>query len=122
MPIIDVELVCESESELKDVSAQELADVLGGVMGTEPGRTWVRLRYLDARHYAENGSEVERSERPAFVAIWRAHPPAATALAEETAAVTRAVGRIIGRDPSRVHVRYAPAAAGRQAFGGKMVK
>ena len=122
MPIIDVELVCESEAELKNVSAQELADVLGGIFKTEPGRTWVRLRFLDARYYAENQAPVAKHERPAFISIWRSHPPSAAALAEEAAAVTRAVGRIIGRDADRVHVRYAPAAAGRQAFGGKIVK
>ena len=122
MPIVDVELVCESENELKDLSAQELADALGSVMGTDPGRTWVRLRFLDARYYAENHAPVGKRERPAFVSIWRAHPPGAAALAEEAAAITRAIARIIGRSAERVHVRYAPAAAGRQAFGGKLVK
>jgi len=34
----------------------------------------------------------------------------------------RAVAAAVGRSPERVHVQYAPAGAGRQAFGGVLVK
>lgn len=122
MPIIDIELVCDSESELRKVSANELADVLGSLLKTEPGTTWVRLRALAARNYAENRVAEADEPRPVFVTILKAQPPRGAALAEQLAAVTRAVSRVVGRPAGNVHVLYSPPAAGRQGFGDKLVK
>lgn len=121
MPIIDIELVCESEVEFAKASAQALADAIGYALGSEPSRTWVRLRFINRISYAENLSAFESAELPAFVTVLQAHPPVGDALAAEVMAVTMAVAQCLDRAPERVHVQYAPAAAGRQAFGGKLV-
>lgn len=121
MPIIDVEIVCESEAEFGKFSAQPLADAIGKVLGSEPARVWVRLRFLGGNFYAENLSALQTGELPVFVTVLLAHPPAGDGLIGEISALTNAVADCVDRSPSRVHVQYAPAAAGRQAFGGKLV-
>ena len=122
MPIIDIELVCESEAEFATASARTLADAIGQVLGSEPGHAWVRLRYLASAAYAENQVTLAGADLPAFVTVLHAHPPIGAALATEAMALTLAVAQCLGRPPGRVHVQYAPAAAGRQAFGGTLVR
>lgn len=123
MPIIDIELVCKSEAEFHAVSARILADALGHALNSAAGRTWVRMRYLDHRAYAENETEAKHAtDLPVFVTILKAHPPAMQALSEEVLKITEVVAACVGCSPQRVHVQYAPAAAGRQAFGGKLVE
>lgn len=120
MPIVDIELVCASESEFAAASPRALADALGRIFGSEPGGTWVRLRQLNSAAYAENQSLLATGELPAFVSVLQLHPPGGEALSTEVQAVTRAVAKCLARDPDRVHVQYAPPAAGRQAFGGRL--
>ena len=122
MPIVDLEIVCESQAEMHAVSSRELADALGAVFNCAPAHTWVRVRYLLRADYAENGVEQGAMELPAFVTVLHAHVPTGNALDSEVAAVTRAVAQCIGRAQQRVHVQYAPSAAGRQAFGGVLVR
>jgi hypothetical protein len=123
MPIIDIELVCDSlNCATAPVSPQALADALGHVFASGPGRTWVRLHFLDSGNYAENDVMVGSSELPVFVTILHAHLPTGAALTAELKAVTETVARLIARPSGRVHVQYAPAAAGRQAFGGRLVE
>lgn len=119
MPIVDVELVAPPATA--SGSAQALADALGAVFGTPPGRTWVRVRTLAATDYAENQTTVDTEALPVFVAVLHLQPPEGEQRAREVAAVTSAVAACLGRSPARVHVQYAPAAAGRQAFGGTLV-
>ena len=121
MPIVDVEIVGD-EASLAGVNARVLADALGEVFATPPGRTWVRLRALPATAYAENESTPGTGEGPVFVTVLQAHPPEGPALAEEVLAVTSAVAGWAQRPVERVHVQYAPPAAGRQAFGGRLVR
>jgi phenylpyruvate tautomerase PptA (4-oxalocrotonate tautomerase family) len=121
MPIIDIELVCASETEFAKASAQTFADAIGRVLGSERGRTWVRLRFLNRISYAENLSTLDSTELPAFVTVLQAYLPVGDVLAAEVMAITTAVAQCLARAPERVHVQYAPAAAGRQAFGGKLV-
>ena len=122
MPIVDIELVCESEAEFDGVSAARLADALGAALGTPPGRTWVRLRYLSSRHYAENDTTLAGAELPAFVTVLHAHAPDAETLAGEARLLTQVVARSLARAPQRVHVQYAPPGVGCQAFGGEWVR
>jgi hypothetical protein len=56
------------------------------------------------------------------VTILHARPPAGAALRAEVTSVTGAVAQCVARPPERVHVRYASAGAGRQAFGGRLVE
>ena len=122
MPILDIELVCASDRQFASVSAQAIADALGAVLGAPHGRTWIRLRKLDATAYAENHATLDLERLPVFVTVLHAHPPEKERLAAEVAALTAAVAREVGRPADRVHVQYAPPAAGRQAFGGKLVE
>ena len=122
MPIVDVELVCESEAEFRAISAEALANALGVVLGSQSGNTWVRLRYLSSAYYAENLVAGSQAELPVFVTVLLAHPPVESAIVEQVAALTKAMANSVGRSSELVHVQYAPAAAGRQAFGGELVQ
>ena len=122
MPIVDVELVCESEVEFNAVSPRAIADAVGRVFRSPPGRTWARLRFLNSAHYAENDAPVSTADLPVFVTVMHAHSPAEAALAAEVLALTATVAQVTGRPAERVHVEYAPPGAGRQAFGGQLVK
>lgn len=122
MPIIDVEVVCSTEAEFRAVSTQALADAAGAALSSPPGRTWVRLHRLDSACYAENGQALPAGGLPAFVTVLQAHPPQGAALAAEVQSLTGAIAEALGLAQERVHVQYAPAAAGRQAFGGVLVQ
>ena len=122
MPIVDVELVCQTDAEFSAISARAIADALGRAVGSEAGHTWVRLRFLGGQAYAENEVAVDAADLPVFVTVLQAKLPAIPELAAEVKAITAAVAACVGRSPERVHVQYAPAAAGRQAFGGRLVQ
>lgn len=122
MPIIDIEFVSDRTSAAALPTASALADAIGRVFGSQPGRTWVRLRMLDAACYAENDVSLSPLAPPVFVTVLHAHPPTGAALIEEVQALTQAIATCSARAPERVHVQYAPAAAGRQAFGGSLVE
>lgn len=122
MPIIDVELACASEAEFRSVSAAAVAQTIGKVLGCEPGRVWVRLRYLGRECYAENEVSLSEAELPVFVTVLHAHLAAEEALGSEVSALTEAIAGVVGRPAERVHVQYAPEGAGRQAFGGVLVR
>lgn len=121
MPIVDVEFVCARDQDAPPASAVDLANALGTVFGSPPGRTWVRIRALPAHAYAENGSEVSPKSLPVFVTVLLAHWPAGDAMAQQMLHVTRAVANSLSLPLERVHVQFAPEAAGRQAFGGQLV-
>lgn len=124
MPLIDIELVAVQNGNTPAASAaQPLADALGTALGSPPGRTWVRLRLLPAADYAENHSPaLADDELPVFVTVLHAHLPEGELLVEQVGRITAAVADALGRPPQRVHVQYAPAGAGRQAFGGTLVR
>ena len=122
MPIVDIELVCQSDAEFSAISARALADALGRAMASEAGHTWVRLHLLGSQAYAENDVSVDTADLPVFVTVLQAKLPAFPELAAEVKAITEAVAACVGRSLERVHVQYAPAAAGRQAFGGRLVE
>ena len=121
MPIVDVEVVRRAE-DCALPSASTLATAVGHALGTPPGCTWVRLRVLDAACYAENEASLSPLELPVFVRVLHAHLPAPSALAAEVQVLTHTVASCFGCLAERVHVQYAPAGAGRQAFGGTLVK
>lgn len=122
MPIVDIELVAISERALSQILVNSLADSLGKVFGSQPGRTWVRLRFLSREAYAENETNLSIDQLPVFVTVLHAHPSKGAALMTEVNAITFALASCLDRDSERVHVQYAPAAAGRQAFGGKLAR
>lgn len=120
MPIVDVEVV--EGGECADARfARALADALGEAFASPPGHTWVRLRLLPQACYAENG-DVASGAPPVFVTVLQAKPATGATLRDEVLRVTAAVARAVGRPADRVHVQYAPAGAGRQAFGGRLAE
>ncbi len=117
MPVVDVQVV----GELPD-AANALANALGVALGSGPGHTWVRLTALPEGQYAENDAPSTDADLPVFVTVLLARPPSSAELRTQVRSVTASVAEVLGRDPDRVHVQYAPAAAGRQAFGGRLVE
>jgi phenylpyruvate tautomerase PptA (4-oxalocrotonate tautomerase family) len=122
MPVVTVELVAGANRALEDNLAQSLADAVGRVFNSPSGQTWVRLRSLGCNEYAENGSKVEAEELPVFVTVLKRHLPLDAELQAEVAALARAIAQVLHRPVDCVHVEYAPAAAGRVSFGGKLVE
>ena len=119
MPILDVELVADA---VPDGAAQALADVVGAVLGTPAGETWVRLRALAPGAYAENAGGARLHAMPVFVTVTRRQLPARPALVQEVDTLTHAIAGVVRRPPEQVHIEYAPPAAGRIAFGGTLVE
>jgi hypothetical protein len=122
MPIVDIEMVCASETEFRAVSVTATANAVGDVLGCEPGHAWVRLRCLDGRCYAENHAELASDELPVFATVLLATLPPEQELPSHVLALTRAIAGAVSRPADRVHVHYAPAGGGRQAFGGRLVQ
>lgn len=124
MPIIDVERVLpDGLPAAQPGVAQRLADEAGHALGSARGHTWVRVRALPVSAYAESGTPMlDDDALPVFVTVLQAHPPQGEALAEQARTLTAALATVLRCDPARVHVQVAPAAAGRQAFGGRLVQ
>ena len=121
MPIVDIEVVTNaSETVAGKEQLQSLADELGDLFGSGPGDTWIRLRSIDRRGYAENRTRIDGSVRPTFVTVLRYELPDAVELRREMAGIAEAVARILDRPRENVHVLYSPGAKGRIGFGGKL--
>lgn len=121
MPILDVEVVCAAGDAASLPPASVIAAAAGKALGSRPGSAWVRLRVLDARCYGENEAEPP-APGPVFVTVTHARPPTGDVLDAEVGVLTQAVASVLGRPAENVHVEYAPAAAGRIAFGGRLVR
>ena len=121
MPIVDIEVVTSSSDAMAGKEQlQSLADELGDLFGSEPGDTWIRLRSIDRRGYAENRTLVDGNVHPTFVSVLRYELPDALELRREMAGIAEAVARILDRPRENVHVLYPPGAKGRIGFGGKL--
>lgn len=122
MPIVTVEVVAGASEAMTQDLAQPLADAIGGALKSAPGQTWVRVRSIARDQYAENDATLEAAQSPVFVTILKEQTPRRAELEREVAALTRAVAQVVGRPATCVHIEYAPAAAGRLAFGGVLVQ
>lgn len=120
MPIVDVQIV--AAAALPAGTAGALVQAVAAALNAAPGRVWLRLHPLRADHYAENAATVAEAELPAFVTVLHARPPQGEALAQEVRRLTAAVALCLGRPAERIHLEYAPAGAGRIAFGGTLVR
>ncbi len=107
---------------IADRLAQALADAAGRTFQAEPGGTWVRLRTISQRQYAENEAPLESTELPVFVTVLKRQVPPKQELEREMAALAKAIAKATGRSVARIHIEYAPAAVGRFSFGGKIVQ
>lgn len=121
MPILDVEIVLRPGESPDEGLAQELAEQAGLVFGTQPGRTWVKLRTLGPDQYAENGGGPPPGVHPVFVSVLKASLPPSDRLAAEAARLTIAIARACRRPLENVHVLYQAEAAGRVSFGGELI-
>jgi phenylpyruvate tautomerase PptA (4-oxalocrotonate tautomerase family) len=121
MPIVTVEVVVGANAMASDV-AQALANAIGSALKSPPGQTWVRVSSLARDRYAENDAALDAAQLPVFVTILKKQIPPRAELEGEVTALTGAVAQVIGRPAACVHVEYAPAAAGRLAFGGVLVQ
>ena len=121
MPIVDVQLVGDAPGHPEPPLAASIAEALAAVLGSPPGRLWVRLAVLPAAAYAENGTVRAAGPGPVFVRVLHADLPAPEALAREARAMAEAVALCVACPAERVHVEYAPPGRGRVAFGGQLL-
>jgi phenylpyruvate tautomerase PptA (4-oxalocrotonate tautomerase family) len=120
MPILDVELVlAPGETPVSDLAAR-LADAAGQVFGSEPRRTWVKLRFMEAGLYAENNNPAG-GIYPVFVTVLKSRLPIGGELESEIKSLTEALAEVCDRSLENVHIFYQPEGAGRVAFGGNLI-
>ena len=118
MPIVDIQIVGELASS--DHLAQHLADAMGAVLSPDrSGATWVRLHWLAAQDYAESGGA--GATEPVFVQLTLARWPSVGAREKQSKLIAQVAAKVCGRPAESVHVVYSPPAAGRVAFGGRLV-
>lgn len=121
MPILDIELIMGPNESCKHDLAQEIADMVGEVLDSPPGHTWVKLRLLQGSLYAENGSDHSELARPVFVTVLKARAPTRDEIKVEAERLSVSIAKATGRPKENVHILYLPEGVGRIAFGGKLV-
>lgn len=120
MPIVDIEIVLRVNEAIREEMVSELADELGDIFHSSPGKTWVKVHLLAADQYAENGGRPD-GVYPVFVTVMKSEFPSLEEMQNEVTKITGAVAQICGRPSENIHVIYQPEAGGRVAFGGKIV-
>lgn len=113
-------MVMPAGSQLPPGLSVRLADAYGKVFGSPPGRTWVRLRALPQKQYAENGGTAS-GILPVFVSVLKSEVPAREELPREARALAEAIGKVCQRPTENVHILYLPDGKGRIAFGGDLL-
>jgi len=122
MPILEVTVVGDPPARARAGWAGRIAEAAGAVFHSGAGNTWVVLREHPLEDYAENAACPGERYAPVFVRVLKKSLPLEPELKIEVDALTRAVAEVCGRDPAQVHVIYEPGAAGRVAFGGRLVE
>ena len=122
MPVLDVEIVGALAPGVRDGLARRIAERAGEALRAPPRETWVKLRFLDADAYAENGGGPPAGVQPVFVRALLGATPEGDALAERALALAEAVAQACRRPRAHVHVVFEPAGLGRVAFGGELVR
>ena len=120
MPILSVEIIGDMPESVRTGLAQRIADAAGRELKSRPQSTWVKLRYISAELYAENGGGPPDGHFPVLVSLLQAEPPTAVSLPDLVQRLSRVIGKVCKRPPESVHILLEPPAAGRMAFGGKM--
>ncbi len=119
MPLLDLLLV--GTPDIAPGLARAVADAVADALQAPPGRVWVRVQGLPVQAYAENHSVLDAEGLPVFVTLLHAQPPEGEARTQEAQRLTTVIAAALGRPAACVHLAYAPAGAGRQAFGGHLV-
>lgn len=120
MPILDVTIVLKEDETISGELASTLADAAATVFNSGPGQTWVLLSTIRRANYAENGGAPE-GVFPVFVRVLKARLSDQEEMQQEVESLTAAVAATTGRPFENVHLIYEPPAAGRVAFGGRVV-
>lgn len=121
MPILDIEIVLESDEQLNPDIAPQIADRTAEIFGSGPGGNFVKVRTLDRVHYAENGGGPQEGVYPVYVSVLKVKLPPATELQQEISGLTAAIAEVTARPEKNVHITYLPAGAGRVSFGGRLI-
>lgn len=121
MPILDVEIVMAEKEPPTENLAKRLADAAGEIFGSGKGQTWVKVRELSAKYYAENGIS-DQWVYPVFVTVLKRKYPEKEEIKKEVEKLTQMVAKICQRPAENVHVFYLPEGTGRVSFGGKPVE
>jgi phenylpyruvate tautomerase PptA (4-oxalocrotonate tautomerase family) len=122
MPILEIEMVTADAAEPAEGQAAALAGACAKVFDSPEGRTWVRLRTLPRAHYAENGGGPPDGVQPVFVSVLKSSPPYGDHRQNEAKKLAEAVAFVLERPPENVHIVYEPAAKGRIAYGGNLLR
>lgn len=129
MPIVSIELLQDSvgAERVPEATVRALADGLGALFGSKPAGTWVKISYLDRGSYAENHAQNAEENglppdvRPVFIQVIKGELQPEAELRDEAKRVCELVAGLLQRPAENTHVIYEPPAAGRIAFGGKLV-
>ena len=117
MPIVNIEIIGGEEPTASTV--QRLADEMGEVFNSGPGRTWIKIRRLSETGYAENRRPgAARDYAPVFVDVARSGR--SRNQVAEARALAAIVAVLLERDRRHIHVKYEDPLAGRIAFGGEL--
>ena len=116
MPILDVELIGQQESDPPiEQLASRIAHAVGDALGVPSGQLWVKARRVAASSYAENGPR--NDVLPIFVRVLvRTRDP--QVWPQRAAAIADAVANATSRPRDLIHVIFEPDATGRVFFGG----
>lgn len=120
MPILDVEVVGPVPDDVRSGLAQRIAEASGKVLDSRPQSTWVKLRFLDEKDYAENAGGPPEGVWPVLVSVLQAELTQRSQLSEQASRLAVAIAEACGRPIENVHIIFEPPAAGRIAFGGKL--
>ena len=120
MPILHVEIITQPDEHFPPTLSFELARRNGEIFGSKPGNTWVAVHFTASENYAENDS-LSEDICPVFVTVLKNKLPARDSLEAEVAQLTPVIAHICNRPEENVHIIYLPQAAGRVAFGGKLL-
>ncbi len=101
--------------------ASRLADAMGEVLESRPQGTWVIVREIASRDYAENMGGPSDGVEPVIVRLILSTPPEGEKLKAQADQLASAIGKVCGRPKVNVHVIYEPPGAGRIAFGGNLI-
>ncbi len=121
MPILNIEIVGQLEEHLHSGLTQKLADTAAEVFKSPPHGTWVKIHFISEEHYAENEGSLKETY-PVFITIVLAKPPVGPDLARQVQNLTISLAPVLGRKPGNIHIIIELPAAGRIAFGGKLME
>ena len=122
MPILDVEMVLPAGARAPRGMSAAIAEAAADVFHSAPGHTWVRLRELSEENYSESGGGPGPDVQPVFVHVLKAVVPSEAELESEVTALASAIARACNRAVENVHILYDQPAAGRIAFGGRLLR